>query len=568
MRASKLVPATLRQDPAEASTPSHRLLLRAGFVRQLAGGIYVYCHLGFRTLKKIEQIVREEMDRAGAIEVLLPILHPREIWEETGRWEVYQNSRTFFTSQDRKGQDLALAPTAEEAITWLVRESVTSWRQLPVNLYQIGPKFRDELRPRFGIVRCREFVMKDAYSFDLDEAGMRSSYEAMREAYQRIFTRCGLKFRMVEADSGAIGGTGSAEFMVLADTGEDYVISCDCGYGANQEKAASRFSPNDAGVAEKPSHLESTPNTRTVEELKTLFSMSAAQMVKTIIYRADGAPVAVCIRGDQEINEIKLANLLKAAKVELADEATVCDITGADVGFAGPIGLTRAPIYFDLSVEGIKNFLCGGNETDKHWLDVNLGRDVPMPEQFYDLRKAQPGDTCARCGTGTLGITKGIEAGHIFQLGTKYSVAMHATFTDPSGAEKAIFMGCYGIGVSRIMAACIEQNYDERGIVWPEALAPYQGVIIPLGTDHRDLAEELYRSLREKGIEVMLDDREERAGVKFNDADLIGVPVQIILGRKAGEGIAEVKHRRTGERREVPIVDLPGIFTTPGGDSQ
>lgn len=561
MRVSKLVPGTLRDNPNEASTPSHRLLLRGGFIRQLTAGIYVYTHLGLRVIQKIEQIVREEMNRADAIEVLLPILHPREIWEETGRWEVYKETSTFFTTTDRKKQELALAPTAEEVITWLVRESVRSWRQLPVTLYQIGPKFRDELRPRFGVVRGREFIMKDAYSFDRDEAAMRDSYAAQREAYNRIFNRCGLKFRMVEADSGAIGGSGSAEFMVLADTGEDFIITCDtCDYGANQEKAVSHLTPNDSSLEEHAAHLEDTPNARTVDDLCGLFGMTAAQMVKTIIYMADGNPVAVCIRGDQEINEVKLANKIGALKVELADEETVQEVTGAEVGFAGPIGLKAdCPILFDISVQGIKNFLCGGNATDKHWLDVNLGREVPMPAEFHDLRNALPGDTCAVCGKGTIGVTKGIEVGHIFQLGTKYSKSMHATYTDESGNERVIWMGCYGIGVSRIMAACIEQNYDDDGMRWPVSLTPYDALIVSTGVAELPIAESLYKDLQAQGVEVMIDDRDERAGVKFKDADLLGVPYHIVVGRKAKDGVAEVKERSTGLRTDVPFAEL-GAF--------
>src|SRR3989338_8978118 len=554
MRVSKLVPGTLRENPRDATIPSHQLLVRAGFIRQLAAGLYTYAHLGWRVIQKASRIVREEMDQAGAVEISLPILQPREIWDETKRWDVYSASRTFFTSRDRKGQDLALAPTAEEAVTALVRDNVTSWRQLPVNLYQIGAKFRDEVRPHGGIIRGREFLMKDAYSFDLDEAGMRKSYADMRDAYNRVFTRCGFNFVMVEADSGAIGGTGSAEFMVLAQTGEDFVVSCDqCSYGANQEKAVGLCTANDESVTMKDAHLEDTPNARTVEELSQMFSISGAQMVKTIIYWVDNTKaVAVCIRGDQVINETKLKNLLGATELELASDQIVIETTSAQVGFAGPIGL-KCSIYFDETVKGLHNFLCGGNETDKHWLDVNVGRgDLAMPERFYNLRNAQVGDTCAACGQGKLGIQKGIEVGHIFQLGRKYSEAMNATYTDVNGTVQTIWMGCYGICFSRIMAAAIEQrqNYDNKGMIWPEALAPYKVAIISATSAQVAAAETLYQSLLRTG-EVVLDDRDIRIGAKFADADLIGYPFQLIVGRRANEGIVEVKNRRTDERREM-----------------
>ncbi len=572
MRLSQSLFVTLRDRPADADVESHALLAKAGYLQKLAAGIYVYGPLLTRTLARISQIVREEMNRTGAQEMLMPALQPKEIWVESGRWERYVRDGILFHFADRKGAEVCLGPTHEEVVTTFVKRAVTSYRQLPLSLYQIQTKFRDEIRPRFGLMRGREFLMKDAYSFDADEAGLDRSYQAMHAAYCRIFERCGLKFTVVEADSGAIGGSGSQEFMVDAATGEDAILVCaGCRYAANVEKATSVLVPAPIAADEAPRALERhrTPNVRTVEQLSTFFQgFPAARMAKTVVYKAvwkdKEEAVAVLMRGDLEINEVKLANALDCLSVELADDESVRRATGAEPGFAGPIGL-KVRLLADESVRGLANLLCGGNETDVHCLNANAGRDFPMPE-FRELRKAHAGEMCPRCEKHALAETRGIEVGHIFKLGTKYSKAMGATFTAADRSSQPFVMGCYGIGVSRIAAAAIEQNHDANGIVWPAPIAPYDATLVLVsGKDEaqKALAEELYAGLAQAGVEVLFDDRDLSPGVKFKDADLIGMPVQITVGRDAKDGIVELKERRSGKVEKLRAAECVERLRSP-----
>ncbi len=562
MRLSRFFLPTLREDPAEAEVVSHKLMLRAGMIRKLASGIYSYLPLGLRALRKVENIVREEMNRAGALEVLLPLVQPAELWQETGRWKDYGKELLRF--KDRKDHDFCLGPTHEEVITDLVRREVRSYRDLPLILYQIAPKFRDEIRPRFGIMRAREFLMKDAYSFDADEEGLKVSYQRMYEAYERIFTRCGLRFRAVLADTGAIGGSESHEFMVLAETGEDRLALCEaCGYAANVELAEGQAYFVYPQEEEKPLEKVSTPGVRSVEEVSAFLGVPPSKLVKTLLYRAGEEVVAVLIRGDLELNEVKLRNLLGVAEVEMADPETVERITRAPVGFAGPVGLSGVRVLADLSVRGLRNFVTGANEVEAHYVNVNYGRDFPEPE-FHDLRVVTEGDPCPRCGR-LLAITRGIEVGHIFKLGTKYSRPMRATFLDREGQERPLVMGCYGIGIGRTVAAAIEQNHDEAGIVFPREIAPFEALILTLGPDPDllEASERLYRELSGAGIEVLWDDRDERPGVKFKDADLIGLPYQVIVGRRFREtGEVELKERATGRRETLSPEALPSRLKT------
>jgi len=561
MRWSRSLLVTSRDAPADAEVPSHALLARAGYLQRLAAGIYVYTPWLWRTIRKISDIVREEMNRAGGEELAMPVLQPREIWEESGRWDGYVQARILFHLLDRKEAELCLGPTHEEVVTTVVKRAVTSYRQLPLILYQIQTKFRDEIRPRFGLMRGREFLMKDAYSFDADEEGLDVSYRAMRDAYERVFRRCGLDFTVVEADPGAIGGSGSQEFMVHAETGEDAILACPrCRYAANVEKAESALEPGPSGGAPKPLRRVPTPGIRTVEQLATFTGVHPAQMVKTVLYRSVTKDreeiVAALVRGDQEINDVKLGNLLGALSLDLADEATVRKATGADPGFSGPIGLREGVrIVADASVKGIVNFLCGGNETDVHCLDVNFGSDLPPPP-LADLRRALGGDRCVRCGEGRLVETRGIEVGHIFKLGTKYSEAMGASFAAPDGSVRPLVMGCYGIGVSRIAAAAVEQHHDEAGILWPAPIAPYHVLLVCVNAKdetQRSVSEDLYQRLLSAGVEVAYDDRVLSPGVKFKDADLVGIPFRLLVGRDAKDGKVEWKGRREAEPAAVPI---------------
>ena len=547
MRQSQLLIPTLREDPGEAEIVSHRLMLRAGMIRKVAAGIYTYLPLGLRVIRKVERIIREELNRAGAQEVLMPIASPAELWQETGRWDFY--GKELFRLKDRHERDFCLGPTHEEVITDLVRREVRSYRQLPANFYQIQTKFRDEIRPRFGLMRGREFIMKDAYSFDADEAGAKESYRKMYEAYKAIFTRCGLTFRPVEADTGLIGGTSSHEFMVLADTGEEGIAVCDaCDYAANIERAELQehaHKPPPETLREK--RRVPTPGKKTVEEVTAFLKVPATQLVKTLLYRADGKTVAVLIRGDHEVNEVKLRKALGATDLVMADAATVEKLTGAPVGFAGPLGLSGITMLADLAVKPLTNVVVGGNAADTHWVDVTPGRDF-TPDRYADIRNAMAGDACPRCAK-PLRIVRGIEVGHVFMLGTKYSEKMKATYLDKQGQERLIVMGCYGIGVGRTAAAAIEQNHDAKGIIWPAPLTPFHVHMLPLADKGKvfEAAVALEAELEKAGMEVLLDDRDERPGVKFNDADLIGSPYQVVIGEKnLAQGLIELKERRAG----------------------
>jgi prolyl-tRNA synthetase len=551
MRYSAMHLPTGREVPSDAEVISNQLMIRAGMIRKLTSGIFSYLPLGYRVIRKVEQIIREEMDKAGAQEVHLPMVQPAELWQESGRWTFYGKELLRF--RDRNDRDYCLGPTHEEVITDLVRNDIKTYRQLPRNLYQIQTKFRDEVRPRFGVMRCREFGMKDAYSFDADEAGAEKSYERMFTAYNNIFRRCGLEYRPVEADSGSIGGSFSHEFMVMADSGEDAIVFCEqCRYAANLEKAEIAR-PEKTNVTEKDwLTLESveTPDVRTIEEVSAFLNVSPQQIVKTLIFNADGKPCAVLIRGDQNVNEVKVKNYLGAAELEMADDEMILKATGAPRGFAGAVGI-KVRVIADYSVENMVNFVTGANRQDYHLKNVNIGRDCQV-ESFADLRVSEPGDPCPRCA-GTIRFVRGIEVGHVFKLGTKYSKAMKAVYLDKDGKEKTMIMGCYGIGIGRTVAACIEQNYDENGIIWPMPLAPYTVIVTPVNINEPDVmkaAEDIYGQLLACGVEVILDDRDERAGVKFKDADLIGIPLRVVVGPKnLAQGHVELKIRKTGESR-------------------
>lgn len=555
MKTSQLLIPTLREDPGEAETVSHRLMLRAGLIRKVAAGIYTYLPLGLRVIRKVEQIVREEMNLAGAQELLMPIASPAELWKETGRWDYYGKELLRF--KDRHERDFCLGPTHEEVITDLFRREVRSYRQLPLNFYQIQTKFRDEIRPRFGLMRGREFIMKDAYSFDADEAGAKISYQKMYDAYTRIFTRCGLTFRAVEADTGLIGGDVSHEFMVLAETGEATVVYTDKGaYAANLERAEV-LPPVDADTSPlRPLTTVATPQRRTVEEVTAFLKISPRQLVKTLLYTAEKDTVAVLIRGDHDVNEVKVARLLGVTEVQLATPEKVKEVTGAPPGFAGPIGL-KIRILADHAVKGMKNVVVGANQPDTHYVDANLDRDFTV-DRCADLRNAQAGDPSPR-GDGALIVAKGIEVGQVFLLGTKYSQKMNATILDDQGKERLAIMGCYGIGVGRTAAAAIEQNHDERGIIWPFPIAPFHVHLLPVSQSEKtaQATAGLYDALQAAGFEVLWDDREERAGVKFNDADLIGAPFQLVVGDKGlADGVVEVKVRKSGSKSRVAPSDI------------
>lgn len=557
MRYSELFCPTLREVPSEAEIVSHQLLLRAGYVRKSGSGIYSYLPMAYRVLKKIMNIIREEMDAAGGQELMMPIIQPRELWEKSGRWSVYGDE--MFRLKDRHSRDFALGPTHEELITTLVDADTNSYRDLPLMLYQIQNKYRDEIRPRFGVMRGREFIMKDLYSFDLDWEGLRTSYQKMYQAYSNIFSRLGLEYRVVEADSGAIGGSESHEFVVLANSGESVIVHCSqCEYAANVEKArAIAGAPVNDGEA--PGELERmhTPGQRTIADLAALTGYPEARLVKTLMMEADGDLVAVVIRGDRELNDIKLKNFLNVNELFMAGEERVRDLCGCGFGSLGPIGMP-VPVYADLEIEKMVNTSCGANEDDYHYMNVNPGRDFKVI-QYVDFRNAVAGDPCPVCGQD-LKETRGIEAGHIFQLGTKYSEALQARYVDREGNHQLMVMGCYGIGVSRTMAASIEQNHDEQGIIWPLPIAPYQVIVIPVNAGKADqfqAAEKIYRELTAAGVEAILDDRDERAGVKFKDADLIGIPMRITVGpRSLAEGKVEFKERRGSENELVPVEQI------------
>lgn len=555
MKMSKMLICTLREVPAEAEIASHQLMLRAGMMRKMASGIYNFMPLGLRVLKKIEDIVREEMNKAGAQEFLASALLPAELWQESGRWEVF--GPEMFKLKDRNSREFCLGPTHEEVFTDIARNEIKSYRQLPLNLYQIQTKYRDERRPRFGVMRSREFIMKDAYSFDKDKEGLDLSYNKMYEAYKNIFVRCGLDTKCVEADSGAMGGSGSAEFMVQSEVGEDDVVFCtSCDYAANMEKAPST---PEIPLNEELKNLEKieTPNVRTIGELVEFFNTDAKKFAKTLIYRADDKIVAVMVRGDREVNETKVINALGGAvEFEMADAETVFKATNAQVGFAGPIGLKADILLVDDEVANMFNFIVGANDTGYHINNVNYGRD--FKGKVGDFRNVVKGDKCPCCGE-ELTIARGIEVGHIFKLGTKYSTSMGASFIDENGESKPLTMGCYGIGINRTMAAVIEQNHDDNGIIWPLSVAPYHVTIVPVmikSEEQMRVAEDLYNKLTSLGIEVIIDDRDERAGVKFKDADLMGIPMRITVGKKVSESQVEFKLRAS---KEVEVISIDEI---------
>ena len=555
MRLTRFHMPTIKEAPKDAELASHKYMIRGGFIRMLAAGIYDFMPLGVRVLHKIMTITREELNRAGALEVLLPAVQPAELWMESKRWEHYGPELLRFS--DRHGRSFCFGPTHEEVITDLVRRDIRSYKELPVNLYQIQAKFRDEMKPRGALMRAREFIMKDGYSFDANEEGAKKTYREMYDAYCRIFWRCGLDFRAVEADTGNIGGSMSHEFQVVAETGEDYVMKCpECDYTVNRELAPLGPVPSAPSLVELPGvERVHTPEQRSVEEVAAFLGVSPDQVVKTLIYLVDGEPMAVLVRGDHELSEVKLRRALRADVVGMADDVTVESVSGAAVGFAGPQGLT-VPIVADHGVEPLRNVVVGANEDFHHLRNVNPGRDFVV-SRYEDLREAQDADPCQMCGKGQYQLFRGIEVGHVFFLGDKYSRSMDCTFLDETGKPRHAVMGCYGIGITRIMSATIEQNHDEAGMIWPVPIAPFEVVILALQLKDESVAaaaEELYEQLQRAGVDVALDDRDIRPGVKFNDADLIGIPCQVIVGKNgAARGVVEVKDRASGERNEVGL---------------
>jgi prolyl-tRNA synthetase len=553
MRFSEFALTTLKEVPAEAEIVSHKLMLRAGLVRRLASGLFTWMPLGLRVLRKVEAVVREEMDRAGALELLMPAVQPAELWEESGRWDQY--GPLLLRMRDRHDREFCFGPTHEEVITDIARRELRSYKQLPVNYYQIQTKFRDEIRPRFGVMRSREFIMKDAYSFDIDREGLQTSYDRMHAAYTAIFERLGLKFRVVDADSGEIGGSRSQEFHVLADSGEDAIAYSDeDNYASNIETAATLPAGEPRPDASQELEKFATPDVKTIVDLCEMLDVTPDQTVKTLIVEGTRGPVALILRGDHELNAVKAQKLDGVVSpLTMADPGTIIKAMGAEPGSLGPIGM-ELPIYFDHAVASLADFTCGANEDGYHYKGVNFGRDLPEPETV-DLRNVIAGDPTPG-GNGTLSIARGIEVGHIFQLGTKYSEAMKATVQAPDGTNQMMEMGCYGIGITRIVGAAIEQNHDENGIIWPGPLAPFDVVLVPINM-HRSVevckaAEALYTQLSEAGLQVLLDDRDARPGVKFADAELIGIPHRVVVGdRGLAKGELEYRHRCDEESRDL-----------------
>jgi len=584
MRVSRLMLITLRDVPAEADIISHQLLVRGGFIKRLTGGIYAYMPLLWKVLKKITVIVEEELSKKGCLQTLLPQLQPSEIWEKSGRWAAYtEGEGIMFSLKDRQGKELGLGPTHEEVITQIISQTIHSYKQLPINIFQIQTKFRDEIRPRFGLMRSREFIMKDAYSFHANEDDLKSTYSEMKEAYQNIFSKCGLDYVCVDADSGAIGGAASQEFMVTAESGEDLIlISSDGSYGANQEKAVSIMQEGKLLDTNKPSIIK-TPNQKSIEELCNNNNFHPSQIVKVLVFLATcdnnkKYPILVNIRGDQEINEIKLSNeLSKKLNQTIIDIRTISDedvkkqgITNIPFGFIGPdlsdSLLSKAKGWekkfiriSDFSVKDIESFICGNNIKDEHKIFYNWNL-LNIDQLICDVRKAKAGDRCIHDKTQQLQECRGIEIGHIFQLGTKYSKSLNATFTNDKGLEEPFWMGCYGIGVSRLAQAAVEQNHDDLGIIWPVSIAPYEVIIIIANIKNSDqeiLAEEIYQKLIQNQVDALLDDRDERAGIKFKDADLIGIPWRIVVGREANSGLVELHNRQT---KLTELLDLKSVF--------
>lgn len=555
MRMSRMLMPTLKEVPSDAEITSHQLMLRAGMIRKMASGIYNQLPMGIRVFRKVEDIIREEMNAKGAQEISCALLVPAELWQESGRWDVM--GPEMFRLKDRNGRDYCLGPTHEETFTHIVRNEITSYKQLPLNLYQIETKFRDERRPRFGVMRTRNFTMKDAYSFDADQKGLDKSYDDMFDAYTRIFARCELDNSPVQADSGAMGGSASAEFMVKSEVGEDEIVFCSgCDYAANIEKATSVNHEASTEEMKEMGEIE-TPNVHTIEELQDFFKMDAGQFAKTLIYYADGKTVAVVVRGDRDVNETKVANAIGGAvEFELASEDTIKAVTGAEVGFAGPIGIKTDYLFIDQEVVDQRNVIVGANKTGYHIQNANFGRD--FEGQIGDFRNVQEGDKCPKCGQ-PLEIMRGVEVGHIFKLGTKYSESMGATFLDQNGKSQPIIMGCYGIGVERTVAAVIEQHHDENGIIWPLAIAPYHVVVVPVNVkkeEHLENAEKIYKELEAAGVEVLLDDRNERAGFKFKDSDLLGIPMRITVGKDIVDGKVEFKLRKEADKEIISVDEV------------
>ncbi len=548
---------TVKETPSDAEVISHQLMLRAGMIRKLAAGIYNYLPMGLRSIRKFENIVREEMNKADAIEMLMPGVQPAELWQESGRWAFYGKELLRF--KDRKDAEFCMGPTHEEVITDMVRREIKSYRQMPINFYQIQTKFRDEIRPRFGLMRGREFIMKDSYSFDVDSQAADKSYDKMYNAYMRIFERCGLNFRAVEADTGSIGGSSSHEFMVLADSGEDAIVSCDsCRYAANVEKAESRIVQENAAGEQATLEKTATPDKKSIADVAEFLGLATDRTIKALVCASDTDEFAMALlRGDHELNEIKLKNALGWNEIRMATEEEVQRLTGSPTGFLGPVGLKeKLLVVADLLVQNMTNAVIGANEKDMHYRNANPGRDF-NPDRFVDIRNVVAGDCCSRCDEGKLEMWRGIEVGHVFKLGTKYSQAMNATYLDANGKEQIIFMGCYGIGIGRTVAAAIEQNHDENGIIFPIPIAPFHCSVVAINAKDKGVmaeSEEIYLKLEKLGIEVLFDDRDERPGVKFKDNDLIGIPLRIVVGSKGlAEGKVEVKIRATGEVLSLPI---------------
>lgn len=563
MRYAQAFLPTLKESPADAQVVSHVLMARGGYIRRVAAGVYNFLPLGLRVLQKIQSIIREELTAAGAQEVLMPAAVPAELWQESGRWDKYGPELLRF--KDRKGADFCLGPTHEEVIVDMVRRDTSSYRQLPLNLFQIQAKFRDEMRPRAGLMRGREFIMKDAYSFDVDEAGALRQYDAMYAAYERIFRRCGLDFRAVEADTGAIGGSRSHEFQVLAESGEDAIVSCDaCDYAANVEQAELATAPQPAIIGATTAITSvPTPGKKTIDEVAAFLKVDPKQTVKALIYMCDGVPVMAVLRGDRTLNEVALKKATGASQLYLARDGEVVAAVGLAPGFIGPARMlkTNAKILIDAELRGASGVVCGGNALDTHFTGVVFERDVPGAT-YVPLRVAEPGDPCPRCGKGTYRGFRGIEVGHVFYLGTKYSEPMNCTFVDVDRATKPMVMGCYGIGVTRVAAAAVEQNHDAGGIIWPVAIAPFEVEVVALQTNDAEVmaaAQTLYEGLRKLGIDVLLDDRDERPGAKFKDADLIGVPLRVAVGaRSLKEGKLELKWRREAEASMIDVAGAAG----------
>lgn len=551
---------TIKETPSDAEVVSHQLMLRAGMIRKLASGIYNYLPLGLRSIRKFENIVREEMNKADAIEMLMPSVQPAELWEESGRWAFYGKELLRF--KDRKDAEFCMGPTHEEVITDMVRREIKSYRQMPLNFYQIQTKFRDEIRPRFGLMRGREFIMKDAYSFDVDGDAADLSYDKMFNAYMRIFERCGLNFRAVEADTGSIGGSSSHEFMVLADSGEDAIVSCDaCLYAANIEKAESPLFTEIYDTTIKPLNKVSTPDTKTISDVAAFLKVDVKDTIKTLVYASEkGELVLALLRGDHELNELKLKNHLRWDEIVMATDEQIMECTSAPAGFLGPIGVKKdVPVIADRVIKNMVNSVIGANEKDTHFINANRGRDFEV-SGFVDIRTVEAGDSCPRCEHGKLEMWRGIEVGHVFKLGTKYSKALNATYLDANGKEQIIFMGCYGIGIGRTVAAAIEQNHDENGIIFPIPIAPFHCSVIAVNTKDSGVmaaAEEIYLNLEKQGVEVLFDDRDERPGIKFKDNDLIGIPLRIVVGSKGlAEGKVELKIRATGEILSIALEEV------------